>query len=411
VKKLLGLTLGIMTALGGFVDFGQIVFTMQSGARFGNRLLWSVVLGTIAIIIYMEMCGRVAVVAGEPVFSVVRNRLGSGSGLAVLIASQLLTVLTCAAELGGAAIVLQLLTGWSGKLLCIAFTVIVGASIGLLQFKWIERIYGLAGLAMIVFAVSAAKLHPDLHDIAAGFAPHLTAGRPPGNLYYYFFAVGIFSAMLMEYEVHFYSSGAIEEDWKTSDLSENFAVAAFGCVLGGVLTVALEVVGALVFLPKGIYPVLLSTTTLAGALPLGRAGLLLALAGTLACLTGAAIETAMAAGYNACQFYNLPWGKKLPPREAPVFTALWAGTLAVGVLAVLAGVRPLTLVNLSVVFGMVLMPMTYYPILRTAMDKGVMGRHVNRKIDTVLGGVMLLLIVVAAVAAIPLMIATRSGTP
>jgi Mn2+/Fe2+ NRAMP family transporter len=217
--------------------------------------------------------------------------------------------------------------------------------------------------------------------------------------------------MLMEYEVHFYSSGAIEEDWKTSDLTENFAVAAFGCVLGGLLTIALVVVGAMIFLPKGIYPVLLSTTTLSGALPLGRTGLLLALAGTLACLTGAAIETAMAAGYNACQFYDLPWGKKLPPSKAPVFTALWAGTLVVGVVAVLAGVRPLTLVNLSVVFGMVLMPLTYYPILRTAMDKGVMGKHVNRKIDSVLGGVMLVLIVIAAVAAIPLMIVTRSGTP
>ena len=171
------------------------------------------------------------------------------------------------------------------------------------------------------------------------------------------------------------------------------------------------VVGAMVFLPKGIYPVLLSTTNLAGALPLGRAGLLLGLAGTLACLTGAAIETAMAAGYTACQIYDLPRGKKLRPGEAPVFTALWAGTLAVGVLAVLVGVRPLTLVNLSVVFGMVLMPMTYYPILRTAMDKSVMGRNVNRKIDTVLGGVMLVLITVAAAAAIPLMILTRSGSP
>ena len=27
MKKLLGINLGIMTALGGFVDFGQIVFT------------------------------------------------------------------------------------------------------------------------------------------------------------------------------------------------------------------------------------------------------------------------------------------------------------------------------------------------------------------------------------------------
>ena len=32
MKKLLGVTLGIMTALGGFVDIGQIVFTLQAGA-------------------------------------------------------------------------------------------------------------------------------------------------------------------------------------------------------------------------------------------------------------------------------------------------------------------------------------------------------------------------------------------
>lgn len=32
MKKYLGVTLGIMTALGGFLDLGQIVFTAQAGA-------------------------------------------------------------------------------------------------------------------------------------------------------------------------------------------------------------------------------------------------------------------------------------------------------------------------------------------------------------------------------------------
>ena len=48
------------------------------------------------------------------------------------------------------------------------------------------------------------------------------------TLRYWFFAVGIFSAMLMEYEVHFYSSGALEEGWSEKDLPENFMVASFG---------------------------------------------------------------------------------------------------------------------------------------------------------------------------------------
>jgi len=76
MKKLLGITLGIMAALGGFVDLGQIVFTTQA-ALFGYKLMWAIVLGPAAIIVYMEMCGRIAVVAKEPVFAVVRDRLGS----------------------------------------------------------------------------------------------------------------------------------------------------------------------------------------------------------------------------------------------------------------------------------------------------------------------------------------------
>ena len=110
MKKYLGITLGIMTALGGFLDLGQIVFTAQAGAYFGYQLLWAIVLGTAAIILYMEMCGRIAVVAHEPVFSVVRTSMGFRLGLFVLIASNLLNLITCAAELGGLAIVFHLLT-------------------------------------------------------------------------------------------------------------------------------------------------------------------------------------------------------------------------------------------------------------------------------------------------------------
>src|SRR4051812_31303108 len=141
MRKLLGLTLGIMTALGGFVDLGQIVFTMQAGALFGDQLLWAIVLGTAAIIVYMEMCGRIAVVAKEPVFAVVRTRLGLPLGTFTLIASNLLNVITCAAELQGIAILLHLLTGWPEKLLLIEATFAFVLIVFLLRFQWIERTF------------------------------------------------------------------------------------------------------------------------------------------------------------------------------------------------------------------------------------------------------------------------------
>ena len=410
MKKLLGLTLGIMTALGGFVDLGQIVFTTQAGALFGYGLFWAIVLGTAAIIVYMEMCGRVAVVAKEPVFSVVRQRLGFRLGLITLIASNLLNLITCAAELGGIAIVLHLLTAWPEKLLLLAAALLLATLVLLLRFEWIERTFGLSGLLMIVFAVSAVTLHPDWGRLAHGLLPHMRPTAGSATLYWYF-AVGIFSAMLMEYEVHFYSSGAIEEDWTPADLGENFMVASFGSILGSLLTVGLLALGALIFLPRHIFPDLLSSAVFAGAFPFAQKALLLSLLGVLACIAGAAVETALSGAYNLCQFFNLEWGKSRRVREVPLYTAAWLSMFGLALLIGLTGLRPLQLVNISIIFGMVIMPLTYYPILRVAADRNIMGKHVNRKSDTAIGIAFLLLIILAAAAAIPLMLLTHFGKP
>lgn len=406
MKKVLQLTLGIMTALGGFVDLGQIVFTMQAGALFGYALLWTIVLGTLAIIIYMEMCGRVAAVTHEAVFSVVRDQLGKRLGLFTLVASNLLNLITCAAEVGAIGIILHLLTGWNPRLLMVGGALVLGVVVWVLKFQWIERTFGLWGLLMIVFGVAAWKLHgtPQPPHPAPLHGTHAT-------LLYAYFAVGIFSALLMEYEVHFYSSGAIEEKWDASALSENTIVAVSGAALGSLVTVALLALGAIVFLPRNVFPDLLSTTAVPAALALGHPGLLLALLGMLATISSAAVETAMCAGYNACQFFHIKWDKNLPPREVPTFTGLWVGTLALATVIALTGIEPLKLVDYSIILGMVLMPLTYYPILTAAGDTQRMGKHASKRWLHVAGWVFLGLIVVAAVIALPLTFVTHLGEP
>jgi manganese transport protein len=133
--------------------------------------------------------------------------------------------------------------------------------------------------------------------------------------------------------------------------------------------------------------------------------------GALACLCGAALETALSGAYNVCQFFNLRWGKNLPPKSAATYTAIWIAMFALAFGLSVSGLRPLTLVNISVIFGMVVMPFTYYPILRVAADKNIMGKHANSMADNIVALVFLVLITVAALAAIPLMIMTESGKP
>ena len=47
MKKLLEITLGIVTSIGGFLEVGSLATSAQAGAAFGFQLIWAIVLGTI----------------------------------------------------------------------------------------------------------------------------------------------------------------------------------------------------------------------------------------------------------------------------------------------------------------------------------------------------------------------------
>src|SRR5438045_4719229 len=81
VKKLLEVFLGVLTAIGGFVDIGELVANTEAGARYGVALVWAVLLGLIVIMLYAEMAGRIATLAQRPVFDLVRERMGERAGL------------------------------------------------------------------------------------------------------------------------------------------------------------------------------------------------------------------------------------------------------------------------------------------------------------------------------------------
>jgi len=407
LKNVLAVALGIMSAIGGFVDIGDLVFNTQAGATFGFQLLWVVVIGVAGIVVYSEMCGRVAAVAKRPVFDLVRERTGFGAGLATLIASQVVNLMTCAAEVGGVAICFQLLSGLPYRLLIpLAVLGLVTAS-WVLPFVWIERMFGYLGLSLLVFAVAAIKLHPDWGGVAHGFVPGSHTGG--SLLVYLYFVVGLLGAAMTPYEVYFYSSGVVEDGWGLKELGLNKVTSMIGYGLGGFLSFALMIVAAALFLPQKIDPQFLGTPALAAEHALGKVGLLLALVGILFAVGGAAIETSFSGAYNTAQFFGWRWGKKERPAAASRFTLTWVVIFALALLVVMTGYDPVKLTEYSVIFSVVALPLTYLPILLIANDRTYMGSKVNGKLANVLGFLYFILILAIAVAAIPLMLITHGG--
>jgi manganese transport protein len=409
MKKVVEIFLGIMTALGGFVDIGELVFTAQAGAIFDLSLLWAIALGTLGIIAYSEMCGRIAAVARMPVFDVMKARLGKRGAIPVLIASTIVNVMTCTAEVGGIALLLRLLFGGAVWWLAPLSVVALIALVYLLPFRWIERVFGLAGLSMIAFVVAAVALGPDWGRVGRDLLPNMPDLHGHRWVLYAYFIVGILSSVMMPYEVYFYSSGGIEEDWKRDDIPMNRGISIVGFALGSMVSMAILVLGELVFLPRGITPETIGSPALLVGVPYGRIGIAIALVAMITAVAGAAVETALAGAYNFAQHFGFRWGRKLPPRETPAFDAAWIAMFAIAAIISATGVDPIKVVELSVMLAVVVLPFTYLPILLAARDPHLMGKDVNGPVANALGWAFLAIICVVAVAAPILLVATGMG--
>lgn len=91
------------------------------------------------------------------------------------------------------------------------------------------------------------------------------------------------------------------------------------------------------------------------------------------------------------------------------FHTLLLISIPLAVLTLLTTIDPVQLTELMLLFSAVVLPLTYLPILLVANDREYLGEHANGWFAKGLGTLFLVVIVVAALAAIPLMIVTRMG--
>ncbi|MDQ1530380.1 MAG: hypothetical protein QOE37_485 [Microbacteriaceae bacterium] len=407
MKKIFGLALGILTAIGGFLDIGDLVTNAVVGSRFGMSLAWVVVVGVVGICLFAEMSGRVAAVSGRATFEIIRERLGARAALANLAASFLINLLTLTAEIGGLTIAMQLATSVSRFLWIPVAGFAVWLVIWRVRFSIMENVTGLLGLTLIVFAVALFLLKPDWPQLAVQAIPHVPGSESPAA--YWYFAVALFGAAMTPYEVFFFSSGAVEEHWTTKDLSQARANVLVGFPLGGILSLAIAGVAAVVLLPKQIDVTSLSQVVLPVALAGGKLAIAFVLVGIVAAVFGAALETTLSAGYTIAQFLGWPWGKFRSPAKASRFHVLMIVCLIVGMGVLFTGVDPVAVTEFSVVFSAIALPLTYLPILIVANDPTYMGAKVNGKLLNGASMVYLVVILVASLAAIPLMILSGAG--
>jgi Mn2+/Fe2+ NRAMP family transporter len=405
VKRLLSVALGIVTSIAGFLEIGSITTAAQAGADFHYQLTWAVVLGVLCIALLVEMSGRFAAVSKHTIADAMRERFGLHFFMVPLVLVFLVSLLVLAAEIGGATVAIEFVTGVSHVVWALPVGLLAWGLVWYGTFSIIENGVTLLGLVTIAFLIAALQLGPDWHVLRSGLLPTLPHEQPA---HYWFIAVSILGASVSPYLFYFYSSGAIEEKWDATYLTSNRVVAGVGMGFGGFLNIAVLVLSALVLAPRGISVEKYQQLPLLLTSPWGRLGLALFAAALFVTCLGATTEIALALAYQVAQGVGWNWSEDVEPRADARFSLTYTMTLVLATLLVLVGLDPLKLTTLSMALTAASLPVSIVPFLVLMNDKDYLGEYTNGWLGNLSILIVSVLASIVAIVSIPLEIAGGS---
>lgn len=406
--KVSSLALGIVTAVGGFVDMGELVTCSQAGAQYRFGLLWTVIVGVLGIMVYIDTAGRVAITSGRSLIDVIRERLGYRLAVVSLIAATMVNVLTIVIEISGMALVLQILTHVSYLWLIPPAALLVGIVLWFSSFKVVENGASLLGLGILVFVVAAIKLGPSWGEVGRQMVfPTIPAGQ---SLFAYAFAaVSLLGAFMTPYEIYFYSAGAIEERWTGKDFITNRTTTIVGFTFGSLIVISMMVVSAQTFFVHGLKSQSFGSIPVPIVTALGAGGLAVFAFGAFADTGGAALEASLSTAYSISQFFGWDWGQSHKPRNAPGFVFCYVAAISVAAVIALTGIDPIKLTIYTTALAAFTLPFTFIPLFIIANDKTYMGDDSNGLLANVASIFFLGVLSIVTLLTIPLFLLSGGG--
>lgn len=407
MKQWFSLSLGIVTAMGGFLDASTIATSGEAGARFGLGLVWALLLATLAVMLLVEMVGRFSAISHKPYAAAIRENFGMRFFLLPLCSEIIAESLLLSAELGGMSIALSLLTGISWHI----FFPFTGLLVLLLTwrtpFDWIENIPALLGMVMLSFVAAIVALGGPSRDLASTlWHPMLQRGDLASYLY---LVAAILGSTISPYLLYFYSSGTQEEGWSARSLLLNRLTAYVGMGFGAVGALALVILCGMV-----LHPLHMNGTQLGElALPLehafGPLGRILFAITLFATCLGAAFEVVLGLSYLISQGFGWEWGENKLPARAARFNLTVILFLCIAIIIGLFGIDPLQLALFASTIIALLLPFSLSPFLVLMNAPAYLGKQTNRRWQNVAMVAVLVIAFVVALASLPLVIFSGGG--
>src|SRR5215216_4221138 len=401
MKKFVEIALGIVTSVGGFLEIGSIATAAQAGADFSFQLIWAIVLGGLCIIFLVEQAGRFSAVSGRTIPDAIRERFGFNYFALLYLVLGLVSLLVLAAEVGGVCIALELATGIGFQWWAVPVAFVIWLVIWKGTFGVIEKGVSLLGLITVCFVVGAIVINPPWSEVLRGAAPSLPQHD---SVHYWFIAVSILGASISPYLYFFYSSGAIEDEWRESHVGINRIIATGGMSFGSLISIAVLILAAMIFAPQGMkvehytqLPTLLEPV-------FGYWGFWLLVASLGIACFGATLEITLEIAYLTAQGFGWNWSENQRPLAEARFSTVYTVTVFLGSLASLIGLDPLTVTIFAMALTAATLPVSIVPFLFLMNDYSYVRVYRNGWFSNAVVIAIIGLAFVLALVAIPLQI-------
>jgi Mn2+/Fe2+ NRAMP family transporter len=363
--------------LAGLSDDDPAGITTYSilGADHGYRLLWVLLLSTVALVLFHELGARMGAVTGQGLAGLVRDRYGVRIAVVAMVALVLANIGTTCAEFAGIAAGFEL-AGVSKYFSVPAAAVVVSVLVLKGSFRRVEHVLLLLSSVFVAYIISGFLAGPDWGATARGLVvPELPLTRDAVLV-----AAATVGTTLAPWGLAFIQSYAVDKRLSPSDLKYERIDVVVGALLTGFIGLMVVVACAATLHARGdsindAKDAAVALEPLAGSLASALFGIGLVGAAFLA-----ASILPLSTAYSVSEVFGVEAAVDDPPREAPVFYGTYAVVVLVAVVIVLIPGAPLvSLLFLTQALNAVLLLPLLVMVAGIARNREMMGEFASTR--------------------------------
>ena len=374
-------------------DAGGITTYSVAGALYGYQLIWTLIPSFIVLIIIQEMNARMGIVTGKGLADLIRENAGVKVTFFIFVGLLIADIGNTTTEFAGVAGSMEVF-GISKYISVpiVAFAIWILVVKG--TYRSAEKIFLLFSVCLLTYIVSAVMGKPHWTEIGQSIShPKLDMNSRSIAL-----VIGLVGTTIAPWMQFYMQSSVIEKGLKMRNYKYVLIDIIIGCIATVVVAFFIIVACASTLHESGITIVeakdaAMALKPLAGAL----AGHVFAFGLFIASIFSATILP-LATAFYVCEAFGFEAGIDKKWKEAPEFYVLYTFIIALSALIILIPNAPLIAISLgSQVLNGMLLPVVLICMILLVNDRRIMGKHVNRKINNIIGWTAVIVLVALSI--------------